>query len=147
MRKIRSVLLVPVLIVLITLTSQHPGGAGITTAHARTPYTCDGNLIVTATVWNSLSNPVYRLSGTGPGLPVIKSITPSTWVTLEFTLTGPGSWSNLILDYANNGVAPWIFSGHVLGITCEAPDYSLSDLLKTAVGGKPCCAETGRPAV
>lgn len=140
MRKIRSVVLISVFIILFTLTSvagDHlPVGTGLSTAYARTPYTCDGNLIVTAQVWNSLSNPIYRLNGTGPGLPVTKSVTPSTWVTLEFTLAGPGSWSNLILEYANNGVAPWIFSGHVLGVTCEAPDYSLSDLLKTAVGGK-----------
>lgn len=135
MQMSRSLLLIAILVILITLMPA-VGSNSPSTVYARAGTTCDGNLVVSVVVWNSLSNPVYRLNGTGTGLPTTKSITPSTWVTLEFTLTGPGTWSNLILEYANNGIAPWFNSGHTLDLTCQSSDYTLGDLLKNAVGGR-----------
>jgi hypothetical protein len=95
-------------------------------------------LHVTATVWNSLPTPYYRVNGVGPGLPSAAVGIPSaTWVTITWVIYGPGAWDGLYLEYANGPSAvAWTFSTYPLTASGTAAGCdALVPLPETAVVG------------
>lgn len=106
-------------------------------ATAQDAVTCDGTLLVTATVYNRLPNPIYRINGNGPNLPgSIAVVFTKTWITVQWTIQGPGTWDSLYVEYSDAGQGPWIASSFKVTAVCSAAGCdTLVPIPSTAIVG------------
>lgn len=112
---------------LVIITAIAAGAAPNAAQAAVAPqWTCEyGNLLITAGpidldgVTNS-----YRINGTGPGLPTAPQLAYPGITYLTFELPGPGTWSNLTLEWSRDSL-PYdqsMFSFTVDGCSETAPE-------------------------
>ncbi|MCB9451032.1 MAG: hypothetical protein H6672_06305 [Anaerolineaceae bacterium] len=86
---------------------------------AATAISCSGNLVVNASVWNTVDSD-YRLNGTGPGLPTAaRAILAGVTTPLTWQLAGPGTW-NVQLELRNSLTGGlWTTSIYPITVTCK----------------------------
>lgn len=95
-------------------------------------------LHVSATVLASAPAPVYRANGDGPGLPTPGiAVISDEQTDVSWVLYGPGSWTNVVLEWSPDGGTNWflsVFSPPAL--SCSATGCAANVVLpSTAVGG------------
>lgn len=92
---------------------------GTSPALALTDVTCNGTLVVTTEVWNSYDS-LYRLNGSGPGLPSEPiAVMANVTTPLTFELPGPATWPEIILERSNEFTGgEWLESGYPISVSC-----------------------------